>query len=1070
MDKLDIVLKIESIALQFDRLAPDEIKFCRTQVRELLLRYVGLENDGSLSLSDTIEKIAKNGERECLRYISLIVLRLLSVPHFFPKGSSENNAETKIIHLMDREIGDLYRRFDINKSAQTYEKFESLFKIHVYCCEKLRCLSQCSPNMETISAQRQMILRSIGDETVKSYLSPYEFPRIRGAIEAILSQAVDFSNTSDSTFTQRLKDLSDLLSEEAEYCDGRMTFVTKNYYRPFVIIVEQAVHGVARRLKERFVCEIVSRKGISYCLDKRYPLHIEGNEIRFPILLTNTGPGIADQTKCEINAVNDDVLIVSEVVELGGIPSGDFVVPVSAIICDSLESFTINIIVSWLIIGEMKENLLEVCVRVDAQPSNIDWDSLGKMNPYSLDIAVGENFYGRKDKIKKIYSRISQERISSSYISGQRRVGKSSLAKAVEDKISTLNPDMHVLNIECGEFKHPTAEATVSALGESIEYFLCRYLPSGLTWSSTEMNGSLAPLSRLLSSIEKFEPKKKFIIIIDEFDEINQDLYRNSEMAQTFFLNLRSLSGKSNLCFILIGAEKMSFVMSSQGEKLNKFENISLDSFSQDSEWQDYEDLIRVGTKDSLVWHDNSVRLLYGMTNGHPYFTKQICSKVFEIAVRSRDSEITNEEIDAAVDELIVDLDVNAFQHFWRDGIQGSLEEIEIVALKRCRVLVGLARAKRLGLKSTADNIVAHIHSAQLRDTEVLPILTDFCRRKILVETDQGYRFLIPFFERWLINQGFNHIISDQLGDELLEKRQQEEDAAYVQDAEINELAYRFSTYRGLAVTPHLIRVWLSQVDNHKEQRVLFKLLRRLRFFSDSEIRAAFKELHDKIRLKIPVYIRTSKAQRRKDVLVTYVDGPGKSGAQFCSLYAEENLISTSCIKEISEINSWSEKGKPLPEGINTIVIVDDFIGTGRTLVDGITMFYEKNKSLIIQSNVSVFVVVIAATSKGELLVRQKLSDLDSEADLQIHEFVGDDLFAFSENSRIWDDKSELFFAKDLCQRLGVKIDKQRPLGYGGEGLLVVFSRNCPNNTLPIIHSRGRGENSWNPLFERVKH
>src|SRR5690606_4752463 len=120
-------------------------------------------------------------EQQHLRYISLVVLRLLSVQEFFPKGS-ENNFETKIIQLMDKTIADLYKRFDINKSAQTYEKFENLFKIHVYCCDKLRCLNQCSPNMETISAQRQMILRSIGDETVKSYLSPYEFPRIRASI------------------------------------------------------------------------------------------------------------------------------------------------------------------------------------------------------------------------------------------------------------------------------------------------------------------------------------------------------------------------------------------------------------------------------------------------------------------------------------------------------------------------------------------------------------------------------------------------------------------------------------------------------------------------------------------------------------------------------------------------------------------------------------------------------------------------------------------------------------------------------------------------------------------------
>ena len=64
----------------------------------------------------------------------------------------------------------------------------------------------------------------------------------------------------------------------------------------------------------------------------------------------------------------------------------------------------------------------------------------------------------------------------------------------------------------------------------------------------------------------------------------------------------------------------------------------------------------------------------------------------------------------------------------------------------------------------------------------------------------------------------------------------------------------------------------------------------------------------------------------------------------------------------------------------------------------------------------------------------------------------------------------EFHAAKELCQRLGINVDKSRPLGYEEQGLLIVFSRNCPNNTLPILHSSGRGEERWKPLFERIKH
>ena len=259
-------------------------------------------------------------------------------------------------------------------------------------------------------------------------------------------------------------------------------------------------------------------------------------------------------------------------------------------------------------------------------------------------------------------------------------------------------------------------------------------------------------------------------------------------------------------------------------------------------------------------------------------------------------------------------------------------------------------------------------------------------------------------------------------------------------------------------------------MESLSQQRMLFKLLCNLRFFGEAEVREGLRVLHDKIRSRMNVPITKSKAQRRKDLWVTYVDGPGKSGAQIAALYAEGNLISTTCIKEMSEIDSILRKKKAMPVGISTIVIVDDFVGSGDSLSTGISGFYSRNGEAILDSKVSVFLVVVCATAEGEDKVRVSLSELDKKADMVVFETLDARHYAFAEGCSIWDDKSELSAAADLCQRLGVKLDKTRPLGYGGAGLLVVFSRNCPNNTLPIIHSSGRGENNWCPMFERVKH
>ncbi|PKH04759.1 ATP-binding protein [Moritella sp. Urea-trap-13] len=1071
MDTLQAALDIETAVNNLSEKSSDEdLKLARLSVRSTLQHYAGVDEDKSLTLIDSIQLISEAGIKKNRRNISILILRLNSIPNFFPKQVIGSGADAKIINILEPVLGDFYKRFDIDKKFQTFEKLDKLYEVHDFCCEKLKCLSIVPAKIESISAEKQMILKSLGDKTLNSYLSPYEFQNLRGSVEAILTQIVELSRSIDSTFTRRLKELSDLLEDEVRYCNEKSSFITKNYYQIFLEKIQTVIESEAVRSKERFKCEIKSRNGTKFELEKKYPLHRENEEIRIFIPLRNTGPGIAEKVVSYISTNNENVLINTEDIELGSIQSGDFVLPVSFTICSSTADVTLDIVLSWEVIGDTKEKILSLSATINSQSANINWNSLKHTNPYSLDIATGVDFYGRKDKIDRLLSRFTQNKMQSSYITGQRRVGKSSLAKAVEDSVINTLSDYYVLNIECGDFKYPDAVSTVNALGENIEFFLSQYLPQDVNWSSTPMNGSLAPLSRLIMMLQKLEPKKRFLIIIDEFDEINQELYRYSEIAETFFLNIRSLSGKGNMSFCLIGAERMSFVMASQGEKLNKFSRESLDIFKQDDEWQDYEDLVKSNIKDTIIWHDNAIRAIYNITNGHPYFTKQICSKVFDNAVQSRDSEISLEEVEKSVGTLIPELDVNAFQHFWRDGIQGDLDEVEIITLKRCRILVGYARVKRLSLDTTVENIKSHIHSNQISEADVLPILMDFCRRGIMYDTGNHYSIVIPIFERWLVNQGFNLLIADQLGDELAEKKQKEEDKAYISDVEIDELLERWPSYRGMQFGIHEVRQWLSQVPSHIHQRLLFNLLRNIRFFGEHDIRQNLTSLHERVRKKLPIIVQRSKAQRRKDIWITYVDGAGKSGSQFASYYAEENLISTTCVKEISEINSIVEKTQSIPSDISTIIIIDDFIGSGNTLSDGLTSFYDRNGAVLRDKNITVLVAVVCATPNGEEQVRSSLSKLDENSDLIVCETLDSKHFAFKDGNSIWSNMDEFHAAKELCQRLGINVDKSRPLGYEEQGLLIVFSRNCPNNTLPILHSSGRGEERWKPLFERIKH
>lgn len=1066
MDRFEAACGIENAIFQFKKNEHgNSERNSRKEVRRILQEFSILDADKGKSLAQTLETIAKNGDSKSYHSISCFLLRLLSVKGFFT-----SNSYSWIVSIVENSFSEIYQDFGISENDQTYLKIEKLNAVVNHCYEKLSCLAELSSKIETISETRNTIQRSIADKTLKSFLSPYDFQRVKISVEAILAQVVKLSSTADFTFERKLKDLSDLIQDEIIYCEQNRSFLTQEYYLLFLQKVGEATNVIAAKSKERFVCEISSLRGENVILEKRYPLHTISSTFSVYVPFSNSGPGIAEKVSVTFDMDSDRALIGAERIELGSIAPGEFIIPISVEVFDSCEQLNVLGCVSWQIIGSVEFEQYNFIVTIEAQKAHVDWEYLSSINPYSLEIATGENFYGRDGFVKRLIARTKNGRMDSSYITGQRRVGKSSLAKAVEDHLSIENPNCAVMNIECGDFKGPTPYSTVDTLRDRMELFFSGYLQQSINIQPrTPQTGSLASLSTVLAHLEKTQPENSFLIIIDEFDEINPDLYRYSDIAETFFLNLRSLSGKRNLGFIFIGAEKMTHVMSSQGEKLNKFSKESLDKFSKESEWQDFEKLVKSNIGNHIKWHDSAIISVFSITNGHPFFAKQVCAQIFENVINSKDAEVSSEEVEAAVKQLVSSLDTNSFQHYWRDGIVNP-EDVDVVSYKRCQTLAALARTIRMNQDTSVENIQSNISSSKLPSNELLPYLSDFCRRNVLSELNDNYLISIPLFEKWLVNDGLSKLVADQLGDDLHEQRQFKEDSSYVTDEQINELVSSWPDYRGVQFTTHTVRDWLSQVPGHIQQRYLFDLLQRIRFFGQSEIRAGLKSLHDRLKSKLPLIVTTSKAQRRKDVWVTYIDGPGKSGSQYASYYAEENAISNTCVKEIHQLDSYCSGGTKVPTEVKALIIVDDFIGTGSGLSSNLTAFFSKNGEFLKEERIEIYIAVLCATTKGEDKVRSTLSELSEYSDLLVHEYLDRRHYAFDDAQPIWPDESERNRAKDLIQRLGLQADKNRPLGYQDSAMLVVFNRNCPNNTLPILHSRGRGNSAWKPLFERVKH
>jgi hypothetical protein len=160
-----------------------------------------------------------------------------------------------------------------------------------------------------------------------------------------------------------------------------------------------------------------------------------------------------------------------------------------------------------------------------------------------------------------------------------------------------------------------------------------------------------------------------------------------------------------------------------------------------------------------------------------------------------------------------------------------------------------------------------------------------------------------------------------------------------------------------------------------------------------------------------------------------------------------------------------SHFGKP-----SVIVVIDDIVPTGRSMTTNLTRLFKRNSVTIEKLNVPIFILSMMATRDGDAAVRKCLGDMKySDIDLRYCEVISSEQVAFDDNG-IWEDESERDPAKALATDWGAKIYFDNPLGYGSPGLLIVFPTNCPNNSLPILHSVGRedGKVVWQPLFPRL--
>lgn len=289
------------------------------------------------------------------------------------------------------------------------------------------------------------------------------------------------------------------------------------------------------------------------------------------------------------------------------------------------------------------------------------------------------------------------------------------------------------------------------------------------------------------------------------------------------------------------------------------------------------------------------------------------------------------------------------------------------------------------------------------------------------------------------------------------------------------------------------IKKWLEQfkgnvISAEEEQKYMIFALSKFMYFSQRMVREMLISLYrDFIKAPIIQEIRRNNADTTDQKLLSDlylenlhttrfigVGNPAESGAHLLYIFRQVNNLEKKLFCDLHgafDIQADPEGGAPhwiaRDKNIKRYIFFDDFVGGGTQA----SRYLEKPIASIRNSTPDIEVVFISlfSTSHGlsklneETLFNGKASCL----------FELDDTFkSCSPDSRYFDKHPSWFSIetfRSIAEHYGAFLYEQ-PLGHGNCELLLGFSHNTPNNTLPIFWKNGSINEptlNWYPIFER---
>lgn len=1045
--------EIDTLLKEIAGLDGREMKNKRNEYARKIIQIADLSNS---SFSPQILFNPTNTPKQ-KQFIAACLLRLLCKNE---KAIWEDmDFRQKTFILFDEQLSDIYLSLRIGDKTENHEKLSCLKDIEQKTIGEFNSIILGISSLKIAVESQNKIMRALKRPANKFVLNNFVdshllfeerlnelFDSLRSYEEASGVSRMEVFNTVNDTFSVYIRDVEKCSSEFAAFC------------------IKDLFDKIHKLISDDFGRSDIIKPAKVKLLhpSRKYPFHKRDKSIELKFVLENDGLGHAFNVQIEVMDADGLMSDFKQVVYLEmKVESSSIIVPVTVA---SNEIKKPSLLIQWSWQNYDKSlGCEEEVFELESQREDINWDDLKLKRPYSLQaVETEKELIGRRELIANIYANLISDTIESAMIFGQKRVGKTSIAKTLRSKILQKANIVPVF-IKIGDLDKTSPSNFIRTLGDAIvEETLDHNELSRLEISKPVFTEVLSPpLATYFRRVKRIAPNLRFIIIIDEFDEIPSELYRYTEIGNTFFHNIRSLSQEgAQIGFILIGGENMQIIRQSS-DRLNLFSPFRVDYFDREKFFSDFKDLIRYPAQNILEFSDESIDEIYKLTEGNPFFTKFVCDKLFKRACDKKDSYISIDETQEAIIDSIESLDLINVNHFWIDGIlEDKSERKDQIETQRRKFLIAYAEIRRCNNRVRRQDI---FESKILNDVATDTMIEGFTNRGILLEEDGYFRLKPRLFDDWLVQKGSQLLTSSFSDANAVEELKSKEDKAFVTDREIVTLTNSWDSYRSSKVTTHHVNAWLDQFADNFERRLMFKLLESITFYSESKIREKLRIIHEYVKRNVVFSIKDDE-KRTRAILLSSFDKPTKSSSSYARMYAAENKIISHNIASLDEISKKLEED--VDQRISTLVFIDDIIASGGSIIDGIKKLNQTCGEAIVKRNIKVVIATICGLESGKEAIEKKVvSELSFNIEIYMCDILNDSNRCFTNESLIFEDATIKQRAREVAQTYGVKLQRKQPLGFDGGQLLIVFCDTCPNNSLPVLWCSS--EPSWTPLFRR---